>query len=501
MNLKFGATLKKLRRDRDMTQDELAGELGLSVQSISRYETESAYPDIEMLPVIAGYFGVTVDSLLGVSDSEREKRYNEYVRKSESETDNNKRYEILRQWRAEFPGDNMAAVRTVKLLGEMPGKLAERRSFTESALKTCTDMRWRDEIMFHYLNGEPDEETALRFIAKYGSHLDRRISSLMENYYWSKDNDKALFLKQWNIVDKLWYALNSLTEFKHGGMSVEQAAENCEMVLDFIGKLSNTTDLTSPDMWISTKLLLILRLANNRFSLGDKKRGYEVLNTAVTLVENMMKLPKKTSLTWGNPKFNRLNASTQTRAHIDFNIGRNCDFSGYMGQIFWFDNALYSKEKVEQNPELFSGYTMMAFGAGSALNPVIKATWAGFSRVANEPEYRALAERLYNAISFSNPENIRRLLVDETRLRVCAFYVDNVGAVFLKDVNHADSEDKDWYRAPLKKAIEKLKADGTTKVTAIAASDGQGHIIPPPKGLLDALYELNEDNIKAEIIK
>ena len=66
MNLNFGENLKKLRRSLDMTQDELAEALGLSIQAISRYETQSAYPDIEMLPVIAGYFGVTVDSLLGV---------------------------------------------------------------------------------------------------------------------------------------------------------------------------------------------------------------------------------------------------------------------------------------------------------------------------------------------------------------------------------------------------------------------------------------------------
>ena len=53
MNLNFGENLKKLRRSLDMTQDELAEALGLSIQAISRYETQAAYPDIEMLPVIA----------------------------------------------------------------------------------------------------------------------------------------------------------------------------------------------------------------------------------------------------------------------------------------------------------------------------------------------------------------------------------------------------------------------------------------------------------------
>ena len=78
MNLNFGANLKRLRRERDMTQEELADALGLSVQAISRYETAAAYPDIEMLPVIAGYFGVTVDYILGVSEKERESRRDDY---------------------------------------------------------------------------------------------------------------------------------------------------------------------------------------------------------------------------------------------------------------------------------------------------------------------------------------------------------------------------------------------------------------------------------------
>ncbi len=55
MTLEFGTNLKRLRREEDLTQDELAEKLSLSPQAISRYETGAAYPDIEMLPVIAGF--------------------------------------------------------------------------------------------------------------------------------------------------------------------------------------------------------------------------------------------------------------------------------------------------------------------------------------------------------------------------------------------------------------------------------------------------------------
>lgn len=66
MKLKIGETIKSLRRGCEMTQEELAEQLGVTYQSVSRWETGSCYPDMELLPVIAGAFGVTVDHLLGL---------------------------------------------------------------------------------------------------------------------------------------------------------------------------------------------------------------------------------------------------------------------------------------------------------------------------------------------------------------------------------------------------------------------------------------------------
>ena len=62
----FGQTIKKLRRDADMTQEQLAELLMISPQAVSRWETDAAMPDISLLAPIANLFNVTTDSLLGV---------------------------------------------------------------------------------------------------------------------------------------------------------------------------------------------------------------------------------------------------------------------------------------------------------------------------------------------------------------------------------------------------------------------------------------------------
>jgi len=72
MNIKIGANIKKLRADKNITQDTLATAIGVTPQAISRWESEGGYPDIELLPALADFFSVSTDELLGYKLSERE---------------------------------------------------------------------------------------------------------------------------------------------------------------------------------------------------------------------------------------------------------------------------------------------------------------------------------------------------------------------------------------------------------------------------------------------
>lgn len=73
MNLNFAENFKNLRKEKGITQEKIADVLGVSSQSISRWELCICYPDIEMLPYIANYFGVTVDYLLSNDSNSKEK--------------------------------------------------------------------------------------------------------------------------------------------------------------------------------------------------------------------------------------------------------------------------------------------------------------------------------------------------------------------------------------------------------------------------------------------
>ena len=65
MNMDIGGTIKKLRTDRKITQEEVAEYLGISFQAVSKWETGTTLPDITLLPKIADFFGVSLDYLMG----------------------------------------------------------------------------------------------------------------------------------------------------------------------------------------------------------------------------------------------------------------------------------------------------------------------------------------------------------------------------------------------------------------------------------------------------
>ena len=63
MNL--GKTILELRKKKNVTQEELAAELGVTAAAVSKWENGYTLPDVLMLCALADYFGVSTDELLG----------------------------------------------------------------------------------------------------------------------------------------------------------------------------------------------------------------------------------------------------------------------------------------------------------------------------------------------------------------------------------------------------------------------------------------------------
>ena len=116
MQLNLGRKIRELRYRDGRTQEAVADALGVTSQAVSRWESGGSYPDMEMIPSIANYFGVTIDELFGYHN-DREKKINAIIDRVDKEIsvigntlekDNgniSECVELLREASKEFPNE------------------------------------------------------------------------------------------------------------------------------------------------------------------------------------------------------------------------------------------------------------------------------------------------------------------------------------------------------------------------------------------------------------
>lgn len=70
--MNIGKKINALRKSKNVTQDELAAELGVTAAAVSKWENGYTLPDILMLCALADYFQVTTDELLGRTEAQKQ---------------------------------------------------------------------------------------------------------------------------------------------------------------------------------------------------------------------------------------------------------------------------------------------------------------------------------------------------------------------------------------------------------------------------------------------
>ena len=116
MNLNFSENFKQLRKEKGYTQEKIAEILGVTGQTVSRWELGMCYPDIELLPSIANYFGVTVDVLLS-NDKNSKKRDSElfYEKLDTLECENStERIDFVKEYCRKYPENDEYAFQLIR---------------------------------------------------------------------------------------------------------------------------------------------------------------------------------------------------------------------------------------------------------------------------------------------------------------------------------------------------------------------------------------------------
>ncbi len=108
MEINMKDKLRSLRQQKNITQETLANYLGITPQSVGKWERGEGFPDITLLPKLAFYFEVSIDELLGVDQIKVQEKIEEYSREAgicmrNGETE--KYHELWERAYVEFPND------------------------------------------------------------------------------------------------------------------------------------------------------------------------------------------------------------------------------------------------------------------------------------------------------------------------------------------------------------------------------------------------------------
>lgn len=196
MKLMISQKLKRYRKDRDLIQEEVANHLGVSVQTISKWERGDGYPDITMLPVIANYFGVTVDELIGmdeVASSERRSEINLDWEENNKSGKHQENVNLMNDALKTYPNDPLLLVQLSTSLERLDGTDADKHEnlrqsilVQEQILRYTPDSEIRGAVLFnlsdaYYRFGDYDK--ALKYAYK------------LPNLYKAKENALVHILK------------------------------------------------------------------------------------------------------------------------------------------------------------------------------------------------------------------------------------------------------------------------------------------------------------------
>lgn len=408
MKLSLGENIRRLRRARDLTQEQLADRLGVTYQSVSRWENSTAYPDIELLPAIADIFSVSVDELLGVPETEREKQAqalcDEYLRIMNTSVPEEKRQEwlksladIVRKLRVDYAGCDAVWKFWLNgydwLMREEP-VFTEVRLFAEARLEKCPGSA---DVIEAIVVIEDDEHLD-EFLKRHATDYDvSRDALLLQRYTYRMEEEKASPLKQQRLFEDIDDAVSSAISTPypahHGDVEYAYAVNNTQLgILHAFAEETPTPEhpitcgAKAIDFWAEARIELGVLKAYCLSGMGKTEEAFTVLEDTVSLLERVMEITDRIELptsrftpdikwcaeeSWFNPN----NRPGKLERNIFINSSNNCCYCVYPSIVL--------RRLTEPNGRIWND---------TASNN----SW--FDTVRNDPRYQGYIERVQRLV-------------------------------------------------------------------------------------------------------
>lgn len=304
MKLNISETIKRLRKERDITQETLASALGVSCQSISRWENGVAYPDIEMIPEIAAYFEISTDILFGLDEATEQLKIDQANEILKSGAPIGERIEKMRAIMESIPYSWLIKYWFILLYKEMgyaavSDNIEELREMAEAVIKGNSD--WKTGVAELMIQLERTEDDCERWVAYLGDRYSTDVNqAFLRRYNYRHEIDKYNMKSQELVVrefDELFsYHLDKRELNTYNPESIRQ---NRLVNLRMVDQLRDPS--TDIDAWILKRAWLKMALSVAFFGLDMIEDGYRELDESIGLFEKFIALDDDAILKYNSP--------------------------------------------------------------------------------------------------------------------------------------------------------------------------------------------------------
>ncbi len=211
MNL--GNKIRELRKKKGLTQEQLANALNLSAQAVSKWESETSYPDITMIPVLANFFDVTLDTLFDFDLEKKQKKIEEIMNEAGRYFWSNleKAEEIFKQGIKDYPSSDKLKAELLSLY-ECHMRNYGRMELAERAIAMAGQIIGESGDIFSVCSAK-DSLASIYLMKDQYDEAKKIIDSLPMMYpymlndkmrcasYHLKGEDRLSQAKEWKIIE------------------------------------------------------------------------------------------------------------------------------------------------------------------------------------------------------------------------------------------------------------------------------------------------------------
>ncbi len=301
MSIDIANKIKLARKNKNLRQEDIAAELGVSVQAVSRWECGSAYPDIELLPKLVTYLGISFDELFGMDSVTEGIKVRRFMNEYFSEQDNDEKIKLAQKYSNELPHNveikyYLLSTYCLKGYTYARERLDEMRKITRYTIEhTESHDMWRDSSI-ECLIAVEDENKLNEWLGYLEGSSVTPERALHNRHYFMKNFEKCNQVNHKALVNSIRHAISEyfITLSPEGSPDNEDNIKILDAALKIMDVLGD--DKNNIDGWVRLRQQCLLFKAHAEFALGKTDEAYDDLENAIGLIIECAKLQDLTKL-------------------------------------------------------------------------------------------------------------------------------------------------------------------------------------------------------------